>query len=186
MERLRHTGEQDRDDLKERERIRQFLEKECVRKRNLKHAKQRQDEEQRKLQLKITMEEHQLWLAQRNLESIRFITELPLQQEQPHYTQDCRSSKRPYMFQGDHGPGQANTRSSRDVCRRLVIGHLRLHQRVEECGNTLGQRPWKPRGQVLEGVYDQFAPDGAREGIGTGANHLNAEYLRGRWRAGLK
>ena len=44
--------------------------------RNLKRVKRRQDEEQRKLQLKIATEERRLLLAQRNLESIRLIAEL--------------------------------------------------------------------------------------------------------------
>ncbi|CAL8339236.1 unnamed protein product [Boreogadus saida] len=45
-----------------------------------------------------------------------------------------------------------------------------LHQRVEECGNpSMAQRPWRPRGQVVEAVYHRFSSDGASKSIG--ANH---------------
>ncbi|KAF3694986.1 A-kinase anchor protein 17A [Channa argus] len=44
--------------------------------RNLKRVRRQQEEEQKKLQMKIAMEERRLLLAQRNLESIRLVAEL--------------------------------------------------------------------------------------------------------------
>lgn len=42
----------------------------------MKRVRKQQEEEQKKLQMKIAMEERRLLLAQRNLESIRLIAEL--------------------------------------------------------------------------------------------------------------
>ena len=98
------------------------------------------------------------------------------QQEQFRFGQDYCSVKRAYRFQGGHRPGRANTNtlSSRDAGCWSVRGAPSLHQRVEECGNpSLAQHPWRPRGQVVEAVYQRFSTDGA--------NHLNAEHLRSRW-----
>ncbi|XP_051564362.1 A-kinase anchor protein 17A [Myxocyprinus asiaticus] len=50
--------------------------KEREEKKNMKKMKKHQEEEQKKLHLKIAMEERKLLLAQRNLESIRLIAEL--------------------------------------------------------------------------------------------------------------
>ncbi|CAL8327575.1 unnamed protein product [Boreogadus saida] len=42
-----------------------------------------------------------------------------------------------------------------------------LHLRVEECGNPAPtQRPWKPRGQVVQGVYHPSPPEDAGDHIG--------------------
>lgn len=44
--------------------------------KNLKKVRRQQEEEQKKLQMKIAMEERRLLLAQRNLESLRLVAEL--------------------------------------------------------------------------------------------------------------
>ena len=52
------------------------------------------------------------------------------------------------------------------------------------CGNpSLAQRPWRPRGQVVEAVYHRFSSDGASKSMG--ANHWNAEHLRSSWESML-
>ncbi|CAL8337231.1 unnamed protein product [Boreogadus saida] len=92
------------------------------------------------------------------------------EQEQLCFGQYYRSGKRSYRFQGGHRPGWTNTLSSREAHCWSVGGARRLHQRVEVCGNqSPAQRPWRPRGQVVEAVYHRFTTDGANKSIG--ANH---------------
>ena len=71
-----------------------------------------------------------------------------------------------YRFKVDHRPGRehanANALSRRDACLWAIRGAPGLHQRVEECGNLARtQRPGKPRGQVIQGVYLPFPLEGA-------------------------
>ncbi|CAL8369773.1 unnamed protein product [Gadus morhua 'NCC'] len=90
------------------------------------------------------------------------------QQEQLRFGQNYRSGKRAYRFQEGHRPGRANanTPSDHDPGCWSVRGAPSLHQRVEECGNpSLAQRPWRPRGQVVEAVYHRFSTDGASKNI---------------------
>jgi len=75
--RQKEQVEEDKERRKE-ERIRKREQKlrEREERRNLKKVRRQQEEEQKKLQMKIAMEERRLLLAQRNLESIRLIAEL--------------------------------------------------------------------------------------------------------------
>uniref|UniRef100_A0A3B5MHG3 A kinase (PRKA) anchor protein 17A n=1 Tax=Xiphophorus couchianus TaxID=32473 RepID=A0A3B5MHG3_9TELE len=70
--------EEEEKERKKEERIRKREQKlrEKEERRNLKKVKRQQEQEQKKLQVKIAMEERRLLLAQRNLESIRLIAEL--------------------------------------------------------------------------------------------------------------
>uniref|UniRef100_A0A3B4YPG2 A kinase (PRKA) anchor protein 17A n=1 Tax=Seriola lalandi dorsalis TaxID=1841481 RepID=A0A3B4YPG2_SERLL len=70
--------EEEEKERKKEERLRKREQKlrEREQRRNLKRVRRQQEEEQKKLQMKIAMEERRLLLAQRNLESIRLIAEL--------------------------------------------------------------------------------------------------------------
>lgn len=76
----RKQKEQDEEEKERRkeERLRKREQKlrEREERKNLKRVRRQQEEEQKKLQMKIAMEERRLLLAQRNLESIRLIAEL--------------------------------------------------------------------------------------------------------------
>uniref|UniRef100_A0A665XCX0 A kinase (PRKA) anchor protein 17A n=1 Tax=Echeneis naucrates TaxID=173247 RepID=A0A665XCX0_ECHNA len=76
-ERYDEQEEEEKERRKE-ERLRKREQKlrEREQRRNLKRVRRQQEEEQKKLQMKIAMEERRLLLAQRNLESIRLIAEL--------------------------------------------------------------------------------------------------------------
>ncbi|MEQ2237854.1 hypothetical protein ILYODFUR_027379 [Ilyodon furcidens] len=77
-ERKQKEMEEEEKERKKEERIRKREQKlrEKEERRNLKKVKRQQEQEQKKLQVKIAMEERRLLLAQRNLESIRLIAEL--------------------------------------------------------------------------------------------------------------
>ncbi|XP_076858132.1 A-kinase anchor protein 17A [Brachyhypopomus gauderio] len=77
-ERRQRELEEEEKEKRREERLRRREERlrEREEKRNQKKAKKQQEEEQKKLHLKIAMEERKLLLAQRNLESIRLIAEL--------------------------------------------------------------------------------------------------------------
>ncbi|XP_056146018.1 A-kinase anchor protein 17A [Lampris incognitus] len=77
-ERKQKEQEEQEKERKREERLRKREQKlrEREERRNLKRVKRRQEEEQKKLQVKIAMEERRLLLAQRNLESIRLVAEL--------------------------------------------------------------------------------------------------------------
>lgn len=70
--------EEEEKERKKEERLRKREQKlrEREERRNLKKMRRQQEEEQKKLQMKIALEERRLLLAQRNLESIRLIAEL--------------------------------------------------------------------------------------------------------------
>ncbi|KAK5599645.1 A-kinase anchor protein 17A [Crenichthys baileyi] len=78
VERKQKEMEEEEKERKKEERIRKRDQKlrEKEERRNLKKVKRQQEQEQKKLQVKIAMEERRLLLAQRNLESIRLIAEL--------------------------------------------------------------------------------------------------------------
>ncbi|XP_029980652.1 A-kinase anchor protein 17A [Sphaeramia orbicularis] len=77
-ERKQKEQEEEEKERKKEERLRKREQKlkEREERRNLKRVRRQQEEEQKKLQMKIAMEERRLLLAQRNLESIRLIAEL--------------------------------------------------------------------------------------------------------------
>ncbi|KAM4730849.1 A-kinase anchor protein 17A [Anableps anableps] len=77
-ERKQREMEEEEKERKKEEKIRKREQKlrEKEERRNLKKVKRQQEQEQKKLQVKIAMEERRLLLAQRNLESIRLIAEL--------------------------------------------------------------------------------------------------------------
>ena len=162
-------------DVERRDRIHQFQEGEerehLIRKRNwLEVEKRRLDAEC--MELQFLEREQQCIRFERRRERYgiqRERVKLRRQQEQLRFGQDYRSGKRSYRFQGGHWPGRtnANTLSSLDAGCWSVRGAPGLHQRVEECGNlSLAQRPWRPRGQVVEAVYHRFSKDGASKNIG--------------------
>lgn len=78
QERRQKEQEEEEKERKKEERLRKREQKlqEREERRNLKRVRRLQEEEQKKLQMKIAMEERRLLLAQRNLESIRLIAEL--------------------------------------------------------------------------------------------------------------
>ncbi|CAL8379833.1 unnamed protein product [Gadus morhua 'NCC'] len=157
--------------VERRDRIRQFQEREdrehLIRKRNwLEVEKRRLDADC--MELQFLERERQRIRFERRRERYgiqRERVELRRQQEQLRFGQDYRSGKRSYRFQGGNWPGRANanTLSSHDPGGWSVRGAPSLHQRVEECGNpSRAQRPWRPRGQVVEAVYHRFSRDGAK------------------------
>ncbi|XP_029968363.1 A-kinase anchor protein 17A [Salarias fasciatus] len=77
-ERKQREQEEEEKERKKEERLRKKEQKlrEKEERRNLKKVRRQQEEEHKKLQMKIAMEERRLLLAQRNLESIRLIAEL--------------------------------------------------------------------------------------------------------------
>ncbi|KAF6719488.1 A-kinase anchor protein 17A [Oryzias melastigma] len=77
-ERKQKRMEEEEKERKREERIRKREQKlrEKEERRNLKKVRRQQEEEQKKLQMKIAMEERRLLLAQRNLESLRLVAEL--------------------------------------------------------------------------------------------------------------
>lgn len=77
-ERKQKEQEEEEKERRKEERLRKREQKlrEREERRNLKRVRRQQEEEQKKLQMKIAMEERRLLLAQRNLESIRLIAEL--------------------------------------------------------------------------------------------------------------
>ncbi|XP_062288143.1 A-kinase anchor protein 17A isoform X1 [Scomber scombrus] len=77
-ERKQKEQEEEEKERRKEERLRKREQKlrEREERRNLKKVRRQQEEEQKKLQMKIAMEERRLLLAQRNLESIRLIAEL--------------------------------------------------------------------------------------------------------------
>lgn len=77
-ERRQKEQEEEEKERRKEERLRKREQKlrEREERRNLKKVRRQQEEEQKKLQMKIAMEERRLLLAQRNLESIRLIAEL--------------------------------------------------------------------------------------------------------------
>ncbi|XP_056436540.1 ELKS/Rab6-interacting/CAST family member 1-like [Gadus chalcogrammus] len=159
--------------VERRDRIRQFQEREdrehLIRKRNwLEVEKRRLDAECMELQF-LERERQRIRFERRRERYGRERVELRRQQEQLRFGQDYRSGKRSYRFQGGHWPGRtnANTLSSHDPGCWSVRGAPSLHQSVEECGNpSQSQRPWRPRGQVVEAVYHRFSTDGASKNIG--------------------
>lgn len=70
--------EEEEKERKKEEKIRKREQKlrEKEERKNLKKVRRQQEEEQKKLQMKIAMEERRLLLAQRNLESLRLVAEL--------------------------------------------------------------------------------------------------------------
>ncbi|XP_026232994.1 A-kinase anchor protein 17A [Anabas testudineus] len=77
-ERKQKEQEEEEKERRKEEKLRKREQKlrEREERRNLKRVRRQQEEEQKKLQMKIAMEERRLLLAQRNLESIRLIAEL--------------------------------------------------------------------------------------------------------------
>ncbi|KAK5861291.1 hypothetical protein PBY51_022699 [Eleginops maclovinus] len=77
-ERKQKEHEEEEKERRKEERIRKREQKlrEKEEKKNMKKVRRQQEEEQKKLHMKIAMEERRLLLAQRNLESIRLIAEL--------------------------------------------------------------------------------------------------------------
>uniref|UniRef100_A0A3P9K1E4 A-kinase anchoring protein 17A n=1 Tax=Oryzias latipes TaxID=8090 RepID=A0A3P9K1E4_ORYLA len=77
-ERKQKKMEEEEKERKREERIRKREQKlrEKEERRNVKKVRRQQEEEQKKLQMKIAMEERRLLLAQRNLESLRLVAEL--------------------------------------------------------------------------------------------------------------
>uniref|UniRef100_A0A8D3A6G1 A kinase (PRKA) anchor protein 17A n=1 Tax=Scophthalmus maximus TaxID=52904 RepID=A0A8D3A6G1_SCOMX len=77
-ERKQKEQEEEEKERRKEERLRKREQKlrEKEQRKNLKKVRRQQEEEQKKLQMKIAMEERRLLLAQRNLESIRLIAEL--------------------------------------------------------------------------------------------------------------
>ncbi|XP_037542300.1 A-kinase anchor protein 17A [Nematolebias whitei] len=77
-ERKQKEHEEEEKERKKEERLRKREQKlrEKEERKNLKKVRRQQEQEQKKLQVKIAMEERRLLLAQRNLESIRLIAEL--------------------------------------------------------------------------------------------------------------
>uniref|UniRef100_A0A8C6T1Q2 A kinase (PRKA) anchor protein 17A n=1 Tax=Neogobius melanostomus TaxID=47308 RepID=A0A8C6T1Q2_9GOBI len=77
-ERKQKEQEEEEKERRKEERLRKREQKlkEREERKNMKKVKKQQVEEQKKLQMKIAMEERRLLLAQRNLESIRLIAEL--------------------------------------------------------------------------------------------------------------
>ncbi|CAL8406356.1 unnamed protein product [Arctogadus glacialis] len=162
-------------EVERRDRIRQFQEREerehLIRKRNwLEVEKRRLDTDCMELQFLEREQQRIRFERRRERYGIqREQDKLRRQQEQLRFGQNYRSGKRAYRFQEGHKPGRANanTPSSHDPGCWSVRGAPSLHQRVEECGNpSLAQRPWRPRGQVVEAVYHRFSTDGASKNIG--------------------
>ncbi|XP_069010657.1 A-kinase anchor protein 17A isoform X2 [Embiotoca jacksoni] len=87
-ERKQKEQEEEEKERKKEERLRKREQKlrEREERRNMKKVRRQQEEEQKKLQMKIAMEERRLLLAQRNLESIRLIAELLARAKWPGVT----------------------------------------------------------------------------------------------------
>lgn len=100
--------EEEERERKKEERLRKREQKlrEREERKNLKKVRRQQEEEQKKLQMKIALEERRLLLAQRNLESIRLIAELLARAKVSIYTMQHYTHLNKYSAVPDNVPAE--------------------------------------------------------------------------------
>lgn len=125
-ERKQREMEEEEKERKKEERIRRREQKlrEKEERRNLKKVKRQQEQEQKKLQVKIAMEERRLLLAQRNLESIRLIAELLARAKQQQDKEKAERKEQEKLEQARQEEELARLQQL-EACRRKQEQELR-------------------------------------------------------------
>uniref|UniRef100_I3J904 A kinase (PRKA) anchor protein 17A n=1 Tax=Oreochromis niloticus TaxID=8128 RepID=I3J904_ORENI len=185
--------------VKKEERLRKREQKlrEREERRNLKKVRRQQEEEQKKLQMKIALEERRLLLAQRNLESIRLIAELlarakALKQEQQkkeraeREEQERKEKARQKEELARLQQLEACRRKQEEELRRVEVEKeraLELQRREKELRERLLSNLLKKNSSKAAGIQDQSGPDVTEDicnpddvilGVLSGVNGLKA------------
>ncbi|XP_028250261.1 A-kinase anchor protein 17A [Parambassis ranga] len=186
-ERKQKEQEEEEKERRKEERLRKREQKlrEREERRNVKKVRRQQEEEQKKLQMKIAMEERRLLLAQRNLESIRLIAELlarakTLKQKQVEKEQAEREEQEK-QEQARQKEELAHLQQL-EACRRKQEEELRRVETEKERALELQRREKELRERLLcnllkkssenvsghEGTQDQAGPETDNEASDTG------------------
>lgn len=204
-ERKQKELEEEEKERKKEERLRKREQKlrEREERRNLKKMRRQQEEEQKKLQMKIALEERRLLLAQRNLESIRLIAELlarakALKQEQQkkeraeREEQERKEKARQEEELARLQQLEACRRKQEEELRRVEVEKeraLELQRREKELRERLLSNLLKNSGKTTgpAGMQDQGGtgvsedacnPDDVILGVLSGVNGLKAAESR--------
>ncbi|XP_039456245.1 A-kinase anchor protein 17A isoform X3 [Oreochromis aureus] len=198
-ERKQKELEEEERERKKEERLRKREQKlrEREERRNLKKVRRQQEEEQKKLQMKIALEERRLLLAQRNLESIRLIAELlarakALKQEQQkkeraeQEEQERKEKARQNEELARLQQLEACRRKQEEELRRVEVEKeraLELQRREKELRERLLSNLLKKNSSKAAGIQDQSGPDMTEDicnpddvilGVLSGVNGLKA------------
>ncbi|CAI5656400.1 unnamed protein product [Oreochromis niloticus] len=198
-ERKQKELEEEERERKKEERLRKREQKlrEREERRNLKKVRRQQEEEQKKLQMKIALEERRLLLAQRNLESIRLIAELlarakALKQEQQkkeraeREEQERKEKARQKEELARLQQLEACRRKQEEELRRVEVEKeraLELQRREKELRERLLSNLLKKNSSKAAGIQDQSGPDVTEDicnpddvilGVLSGVNGLKA------------
>ncbi|XP_063355791.1 A-kinase anchor protein 17A isoform X1 [Pelmatolapia mariae] len=198
-ERKQKELEEEERERKKEERLRKREQKlrEREERRNLKKVRRQQEEEQKKLQMKIALEERRLLLAQRNLESIRLIAELlarakALKQEQQkkeraeREEQERKEKARQEEELARLQQLEACRRKQEEELRRVEVEKeraLELQRREKELRERLLSNLLKKNSSKAAGIQDQSGPEVTEDicnpddvilGVLSGVNGLKA------------
>ncbi|KAL7384719.1 hypothetical protein ABVT39_007423 [Epinephelus coioides] len=190
-ERKQKEQEEEEKERRKEERLRKREQKlrEREERRNLKRVRRQQEEEQKKLQMKIAMEERRLLLAQRNLESIRLIAELlarakALKQQQQE-KERVEREERERQEQARQKEELARLQQL-EACRRKQEEELRRVEVEKERALELQRREKELRERLLcnllkkssgkttrpPGTQDQAGPETSDEASDPGGNDV--------------
>ncbi|XP_039884263.1 A-kinase anchor protein 17A [Simochromis diagramma] len=198
-ERKQKELEEEERERKKEERLRKREQKlrEREERKNLKKVRRQQEEEQKKLQMKIALEERRLLLAQRNLESIRLIAELlarakALKQEQQkkeraeREEQERKEKARQKEELARLQQLEACRRKQEEELRRVEVEKeraLELQRREKELRERLLSNLLKKNSSKAAGIQDQSGPEVTEDicnpddvilGVLSGVNGLKA------------
>lgn len=153
-ERKQKEQEEEEKERKKEERIRKREQKikEREERKNLKKVRRQQEEEQKKLQLKIAMEERRLLLAQRNLESIRLIAELlgKAKAQKQQQLEKERAEREAQRLQEEAREREELTRLQQlEACRRQQEEELRRVEVEKERALELQRKEKELRERLL-------------------------------------
>ncbi|XP_070832594.1 A-kinase anchor protein 17A [Chaetodon trifascialis] len=180
-ERKQKEQEEEEKERRKEERLRKREQKlrEREERRNLKRVRRQQEEEQKKLQMKIAMEERRLLLAQRNLESIRLIAELlarakALKQQQQE-KERAEREERERQEQSRQKEELARLQHL-EACRRKQEEELRRVELEKERALELQRREKELREKLLCNLLKKSSSKTARPpGMQGQAGHVTSE-----------
>ncbi|XP_041806818.1 A-kinase anchor protein 17A [Chelmon rostratus] len=190
-ERKQKEQEEEEKERRKEERLRKREQKlrEREERRNLKRVRRQQEEEQKKLQMKIAMEERRLLLAQRNLESIRLIAELlaraKAMKQQQQEKERAEREERERQEQSRQKEELARLQQL-EACRRKQEEELRRVEVEKERALELQRREKELRERLLcnllkksssktarpPGMQDQAGPVTSEEASDPGGNDV--------------
>eukprot|EP00066_Takifugu_rubripes_P020145 XP_011609411.1 PREDICTED: A-kinase anchor protein 17A [Takifugu rubripes] len=181
-ERKQKEQEEEEKERKKEEKIRKREQKlrEKEERKNLKKVRRQQEEEQKKLQMKIAMEERRLLLAQRNLESLRLVAELlarakVLKQKQQEKERAEREEQT--RLEQSRKKEELARLQQLEACRRKQEEELRRVEVEKERALELQRREKELREKLLcnllkKGSDKAARPAGTREQVLTGEEAL--------------